>query len=141
MSVLMRRPSTLITSLLGSAFVPSSSTVSPFTMTRPSRIIFSEARRDATPALDKIFCNLLSTISNLNPDPRSEIRNPRSEILVFHYVSPELRQPPDFRGRRRAVDFGVRDQSAEQAFDVGLALEMFGQQHRLDRGDHVVIHA
>src|SRR5882762_9068547 len=45
-----------MSSRAGSAFVPSSRMVVPFTVTRPSSINCSEARRDATPACERIFC-------------------------------------------------------------------------------------
>src|SRR5205085_64177 len=53
----MRRPSTRMSSCAGSALVPSSRMVSPLTVTRPSTISCSDARRDATPARDRIFCS------------------------------------------------------------------------------------
>src|SRR5438552_3058023 len=61
----MRRPSTRMSSCAGSAFVPSSVTVAPFTDTRPSSINFSLARRDAMPACDSIFCS--RSIAGSNP--------------------------------------------------------------------------
>src|SRR4029453_12936889 len=127
MSVLMRRPSTLITSLSGSAFVPSSRTVSPFTITRPSRIIVSEARRDATPAVDRIFCR------RIMPGLGTWVLG-----LVFHDVPPELRQSPHFGGGGGPVDFGVGDEPAQQPFDARLAPEVFRQEHGLERRDDVV---
>src|SRR5687767_11512112 len=45
----------------GSAFVPSSVTVFPLTLTRPCVISSSDSRREATPAADRIFCNLSPT--------------------------------------------------------------------------------
>src|SRR5260221_10748196 len=44
-----------MSSRAGSALLPSSRTVAPFTCTRPSSISCSLARRDATPACDRIF--------------------------------------------------------------------------------------
>lgn len=52
---LRRRPSTRMSSCAGSALVPMMRTVSPFTITRPLAISFSAARREATPALARIF--------------------------------------------------------------------------------------
>src|SRR5215210_5440629 len=46
-----------MSSFAGSALVPSSRTVVPLTVTRPSSISCSDARRDATPACDRIFCS------------------------------------------------------------------------------------
>src|SRR3954469_19692714 len=54
----MRLPSTRMSSRAGSALVPSSRTVVPLTVTRPSSISCSAARREAMPACDKIFCSL-----------------------------------------------------------------------------------
>src|SRR5215510_6852345 len=51
----MRRPATRISSTAGSALVPSSRAVEPLTVTRPSTISRSPARREATPARDRIF--------------------------------------------------------------------------------------
>src|SRR5437762_3781276 len=50
-----------MSSRAASAFVPNSRTVAPLTVTRPSPMIFSAPRRDATPARDSIFCILSST--------------------------------------------------------------------------------
>src|ERR1700690_3374108 len=44
-------------SAFGSARVPSSFTMRPFTRTRPASMIASAARREATPARARIFCN------------------------------------------------------------------------------------
>jgi hypothetical protein len=44
-----------MSSCAGSALVPISVTVSPFTVTRPSAISFSAVRRDATPACEMSF--------------------------------------------------------------------------------------
>src|SRR6185437_4759606 len=52
----MSLPSTLMWSRSASAFVPSSVTAFPFTVTRPSTINCSALRRDATPAAERIFC-------------------------------------------------------------------------------------
>src|ERR1700730_11162885 len=53
-----------MSSRAASAFVPSSRTVVPFTVTRPSSISFSEARREAIPACDRIFWIRSMAISN-----------------------------------------------------------------------------
>src|SRR5258706_16308643 len=45
-----------------SAFDPSSTTVSPFTVTRPATMSSSAFRRLVTPACDRIFCNRSSAI-------------------------------------------------------------------------------
>ena len=47
--------------LFGIGLHAGSSTVCPFTLTPPSRISCSAARRDDTPAPDRIFCNLTCT--------------------------------------------------------------------------------
>ena len=52
----MGSKSTVISSRDGSALVPSSVTVTPFTCTWPSRISSSQARRLATPAWARSFC-------------------------------------------------------------------------------------
>src|SRR4051794_11595712 len=52
-----RTPSTWITALTGSTRVPNSRTTLPSTLTRPSAIRSSAARRLATPALDSTFCS------------------------------------------------------------------------------------
>src|SRR5437016_10076737 len=59
----MRRPSTRMSSREGSAFVPRARSASPFTVTRPSSINCSLARREATPAWERIFWRR-STTSN-----------------------------------------------------------------------------
>src|SRR5436853_3549954 len=46
-----------------SAFEPSSVTTRPFTVTRPSRIIDSASRREATPAWAMIFCSRSTCIT------------------------------------------------------------------------------
>ncbi len=56
----MRRPSTRMSSRDGSALVPNSRTVWPLTETRPSASSCSEARREATPAADRIFCKRIT---------------------------------------------------------------------------------
>src|SRR5438034_5793618 len=67
-----------MSSRAASAFVPSSRTVAPLMVTRPSLMIFSAPRRDATPARDRIFCSLSSTISMLTHSrARSGIGEPR----------------------------------------------------------------
>src|SRR6185369_9140854 len=58
-----------------SAFVPSSRTVVPLTVTRPSRINCSDARRDAIPACDRIFCSR-STVATIMPHPVIAIDGP-----------------------------------------------------------------
>jgi hypothetical protein len=50
-----RCPSTRTSSRSGSAFVPNSTTVAPFTDTRPPVMSTSAARLDAMPAADRIF--------------------------------------------------------------------------------------
>jgi hypothetical protein len=50
------RPSTVITSRLGSACAPGSSTTRPLTATRPAAISRSAPRREATPASARILC-------------------------------------------------------------------------------------
>src|SRR6185436_17725220 len=49
-----------MSSVSASALVPISSTVLPLTVTRPSAISFSAARREAMPAWDRIFCSRCS---------------------------------------------------------------------------------
>src|ERR1044072_7118006 len=53
----MRLPSTLMLSLAGSAWEPSSRTTVPLTEMRPSTIHRSASRRDARPARAMIFCS------------------------------------------------------------------------------------
>src|SRR5215204_4374589 len=48
-----------------SAFDPSSVTTVPFKVTRPSTMIFSDCRRDAMPAWDRIFWSRSSGILSL----------------------------------------------------------------------------
>src|SRR5688572_4627063 len=114
----MRRPSTLIASFAGSALVPSSRTVWPFTITRPSRIICSDARRDATPAAERIFCSLIKT--SRPQDPR-----PKTQDSVFHERAPETGEAPDFRGCCGAIHLGVCDQTTQQAVDARFSFQMF----------------
>jgi len=55
----------------GSAFVPSSVTVVPLTVTRLSSMRRSDARLEAMPACDKIFCKR-SNVKDRDPaDPSS----------------------------------------------------------------------
>ncbi len=51
-----------------SALVPSSRIVAPLTLTRPSSISCSAARREAIPARDKIFCNRSTSLSSYHED-------------------------------------------------------------------------
>ena len=53
----IRRPSTRTSSAAGSALAPGIDTTAPLTVTRPSRISDSAARRDATPAAAISFCS------------------------------------------------------------------------------------
>src|SRR4051812_44291815 len=83
----MRRPSTRMSSASGSAFVPSSRAGVPLTVTRPSSISCSEARREATPACDRIFCSRsISTAYSTRRASRSDARGrwSRRQAGVIH---------------------------------------------------------
>src|SRR5215203_6038898 len=67
----MRRPSTRMSSSEASAFVPSSRTVVPFTVTRPSSISCSDARLEAIPACDRIFWRRSTSLCFLSAFPSS----------------------------------------------------------------------
>src|SRR5699024_6050228 len=56
-------PSTLITAVSVSTQLPSSSTDSPSTLTRPAAISYSDPRREATPARPNTFCSRTPTCS------------------------------------------------------------------------------
>src|SRR5947209_5953653 len=58
----------------GSAFVPSSRTVSPFTVPSPASINSSACRREASPAAAINFCRRSSMVQRL------EVRGRRSEV-------------------------------------------------------------
>src|SRR5206468_190207 len=114
-----------MSSRAGSAFVPSSKVVTPFTLTRPSRIICSDARRDATPACDRIFCNLFivkrAPRKHENTKKNSWVSGLFVSFRVFvlswlHFASARKQVPPESRqlqyvaGVHGPVGFGVRDE-------------------------------
>src|ERR1051326_2466941 len=93
----------------GSAFAPSAVTVTPLTLTRPSSISFSLARRDATPACDRIFCN-------------------RSTVSPSQQVAPERREIHDIADVRRLIGFGMRDQTADEQPHLRVAAPIVRQE-------------
>src|SRR6185503_5203539 len=89
-----------MSSRAGSAFVPSSRTVVPLTVTRPSSINCSDARREATPAWERIFCKRSITTDCLS---RRHGEHEGHEKLMGLRVLRALR---DFvRRRMRVVDY------------------------------------
>src|ERR1041384_3320285 len=70
----MRRPSTRMSSVAGSAFVPISVTAWPLTVTRPSAMSFSAARRDARPACEMIFWRRMFTLLSSPFSVRVQVR-------------------------------------------------------------------
>src|SRR5438105_2233952 len=122
----MRRSSTRISSVCGSALLPSLRTVWPFTETRPSTISFSAARRDATPAVERIFCSRTS-ITEFSPRrTRRAQRNLRSNCSVFSVSSVvqllfQMRPDesrPDLVPRRRHV-FAVGHEEFRLRLSIG----------------------
>src|SRR5687768_7748657 len=103
----MRTPSTRMSSVVTSALVPISRTVSPLTVTRPSAITCSAARRDAMPARDRIFWRR-SCMSGLRLLARHVERQQRLRVVLV--------ENGDVR-RRGRLD------GALQAFDVHLLAE------------------
>src|SRR5258706_9500457 len=84
-----------MSSRLGSAFAPSSRTASPLTVTRPSSISCSDARRDATPACDKIFCS-------------------RSTSTVYHEVTTNTKHTANVCTRLSKEETAENAENAEQ---------------------------
>src|SRR5437867_10785825 len=72
-----------MSSRAGSALVPSSRIVAPFTVTRPSSISCSDARREAMPACDRIFCRR-SISPTLYHEGHEEFR--RHEAILYKDV-------------------------------------------------------
>ena len=70
-----RRPSRRTSSVARSARVPRAVTARPFTVTRPSWIRVSAARRDASPAIDKIFWSRIPADTTLNAPARPTYRS------------------------------------------------------------------
>src|SRR5262245_38096004 len=78
-------------SLSRSALDPNSVTTAPLTVTRPSRIISSACRRDATPARERIFwirSRAITPLEAVTPLRRPEVVLPKPEL------SPQLEQFP-----------------------------------------------
>ena len=96
---------------VGSALVPSSRTVAPLTVTRPSSISCSDARRDATPACDRIFWRR-STLSVAPRIPHST-RSPPSldypaDAKADHRDRRTVRRGKGTVARAVAVKLGYR---------------------------------
>src|SRR5712664_3141794 len=151
-----------MSSCAGSAFVPSSRTGTPFTGTRPSSISCSLARREAIPAWERIFCNR-STAYSLATKARKH-ENTKGSGLIFgvswfswfrgswfrvfrgsslspKQISPESRELQHVPEVRRAIRFGVRDETAQQHPDARMSAQILREVLGLDRRDHVVVHA
>src|SRR5262245_22651853 len=84
----------------GSALTPISRTVRPLTVTRPSSISFSAARRDATPACDRIFWSRMPCESFTS--------------LLFDHRRPEIHQLDRVHCSCVFVHAGVCDEPAQQ---------------------------
>src|ERR1700730_12530840 len=152
-ATLTRRPSTRTSSCTGSALVPSSRTMAPLTLTRPSRINCSLARRDATPARERIFCSRSWLSRSFAPSTRplvSFVPCPLWSFVFFvSMVSGSLRQrgppqpgePQGLADAQRATHVRVRDQVGDEQphrrMPPYLVREVFG----LDSGDHVIVDA
>ena len=134
----------------GSALVPSSRTVVPFTVTRPSSISCSDARREAMPACDRIFCRRSTHWST------TKVTKSRSLKYRFVLCASRLRDFVSIVTSRspqkpascstsfdvhRAVGLGVRDEAAQQQPHRRVAAQIRGEVFGFDRGDHVVFEA
>jgi len=86
-------PSTRIASCSGSTFVPSATTTSPFTLTRPARISRSAARREAIPAWASAFWRRSLTTRRRRPRSRRR-RPPRSRSPRPRPDRPRSARPP-----------------------------------------------
>jgi hypothetical protein len=80
------RPSTVITSRVGSACVPGSVTTRPLTATRPAAINRSAPRREATPASARILCTRI--ILHTAPPARRACARPRPTRLWSALLHP-----------------------------------------------------
>src|SRR5262249_43807441 len=113
-------PSTLIRSRAGSAWVPSSTTGTPFTETRPERISCSAARREARPASAMSFWRRTAPTpaSRRATGPRGRASGPRPGGLAV----------PAGGGAGAPFGVGPRLEVGDLALDrrVGLA----GRLHR-----------
>src|SRR5947207_8093591 len=138
----MRRPSTLISSREASAFVPSSVTTLPFTDTRPWVISSSESRREATPAVERIFCRRCPGAARA-PFATSAFCLLTSDLCLFiQQIRPEVYQAPDGGGGRAAIHFGVRDERSGEVMDGHAArAQVLREQHRFHCGDDLVVGA
>src|SRR5688572_4455487 len=111
-----------MSSAAGSALTPISWIVRPLTLTRPSAISFSAARREAIPAWERIFWSRITARS------------------LSQEACPERDQLPGIRSGGRAVDLGMRDQVAQQQMHVRtLAAQVVIQERRLRRRDDRVV--
>ena len=84
--------------MAGSAFVPSSVTVTPLTDTRPCRMESSAARREATPAPDDSFCS--RSTDHILP-ARCENRQLALSSRVNNAATAQLRSPGTTTSCRR----------------------------------------
>src|SRR5262245_30828996 len=122
----MRRPSTRISSTAGSTLTPIVKMVLSLTVTRPSAMSFSAARREAMPACDNTFWRRVVRVAPFT-----------AGSLALEHLCPQADQLQDICVRGRTIHFGMRDQLAEQHVNVGsLSTQAFTEDCGLGSGNH-----
>src|SRR3989442_8907960 len=146
-----------MSSCAGSAFVPSSRTVTPFTVTRPASISCPVARREAIPAWERIFCNRSTAYSLATKARKHEnTKKTKGSGLIFgvswfrvfrgsslspKQISPESRELQHVPEVRRPIPLGVRDETPQPHPDARMSRQILREVLRLDRPDHALVHA